>query len=287
MQDVNDILSGFFDKMGSTGHIEPQEGMFVDKDGWVRCKVCGELREHELKQFPGHFVPCICACGRARRADEAIQRRESEQMRQAKELYKFSAMDEAKRSATFANATINDDVKRAFGVAKSYVEHWPSILRGDEPYKDMRGLLFYGPTGTGKSYVAACIANELLAQAVPVLVTSITRLVGNKDDELAETLRAMRKAKLLVLDDLGAERGTDYRLEQVYNVIDSRYDSRLPMVITTNLTMDQMKTGVDARYNRIWERIRSTCYPVKMAGGSWRKSKTLETMSKLRDIYGG
>lgn len=59
----------------------------------------------------------------------------------------------------------------------------------------------------------------------------------------------MNQSKLLIIDDLGAERGTDYSLERVYDIIDSRYRSNKPIILTTNLTMEQMKNCEDIRYN--------------------------------------
>ena len=58
-------------------------------------------------------------------------------------------------------------------------------------------------------------------------------------------------AKLVIFDDLGAERSTDYALEKVYNIIDTRYRNKLPMILTTNLTIDDMKSESDIRYSRI------------------------------------
>ena len=88
-----------------------------------------------------------------------------------------------------------------------------------------QGLLLYGPVGTGKSYTAACIANALMEKEIPVVMTSFVKILQdiqmmNKGESgYLDTLNA---ARLLIIDDLGAERDTVYALEKVYNVIDSR-----------------------------------------------------------------
>ena len=97
----------------------------------------------------------------------------------------------------------------------------------------------------------------------------------------------MNSAKLVIFDDLGAERNTDYALEKIYNIIDSRYRRKLPMLLTTNLTIDEMKDEEDRRYSRIYDRIFETCYTMQFTGPSWRKkeaSRRFTEMEKLFDV---
>ena len=89
------------------------------------------------------------------------------------------------------------------------------------------------------------------------------------------------------IDDLGAERGTDFTLEKVYDIIDSRYRSGKPAIFTTNLTMGQMKECTDIRYNRIYDRIFEMCYPVKFSGLSWRKREAAGRYASMKKILEG
>ena len=89
----------------------------------------------------------------------------------------------------------------------------------------------------------------------------ILKEVGTFDDDNGK-IEKMNQSKLLIIDDLGAEIGTDYSLERVYDIIDSRYRRNKPIILTTNLTMEQMKNCEDIRYNRIYDRIFEMCYPV-------------------------
>lgn len=280
MRTSGDILSEAFYGLGSADHIEANEGDYIGPDGVLHCGVCREGKEYRLPN--GNYVPALCLCGRKRRAAEEMRRIEAEQMQRVRELAQYSIMDERLRTATFAQARETEDSKRPLRIAKRYVEHWSDVSVGE-----LNGLLLYGPTGTGKSFLAACIANALMDKSVPVLMTSIVKLTGIHPEELGETVRQMKRAHLLILDDLGAERGTDFKLEQVYNVIDERCNNKKPMVVTTNLSMEQMKNAGDMRYNRIWERVRSMCYPVRMDGESWRKRRTLEALERLRKMYEG
>ena len=108
-----------------------------------------------------------------------------------------------------------------------------------------------------------------------------------EDIQIFLNRRKPGQSKLLIIDDLGAERGTDYSLERVYDIIDSRYRSNKPIILTTNLTMEQMKNCEDIRYNRIYDRIFEMCYPVKVSGLSWRKREAASRYAATKQILEG
>lgn len=146
-------------------------------------------------------------------------------------------------------------------------------------------VLLYGPVGTGKSYAAACIANELLNQKIPVIMTSfvkILQMIQDKQVEESELIARLNNAKLLIIDDLGTERNTDYGLEKVYNVIDSRYLAGKPLILTTNLMLTDMKENMDTRYKRIYDRIFAMCFPHRVAGASWRMNQAADRYDEMR-----
>ena len=152
-------------------------------------------------------------------------------------------------------------------------------------YKENQGLILYGSVGTGKSYAAAIIANELLEKKVQVVMTSFIKIlkdVSTFDD--SERLQIITNASLLIIDDFGAERGTDYAIEKVYDIIDGRYRSNQPIILTTNLSIEQMKSCDDIRYSRIYDRIFEMCYPVKVNGFSWRKKEAASRYGEVKKI---
>ena len=77
---------------------------------------------------------------------------------------------------------------------------------------------------------------------------------------------------LLILDDFGMERGTEYGLEQVYNVIDSRYRSGKPLIVTTNLTLTELQNPQDTPHARIYDRLLEMCAPVCFSGENFRRA---------------
>ena len=87
-----------------------------------------------------------------------------------------------------------------------------------------------------------------------------------------------------MFDDLGAERDSDYALEKVYGIVDARYRKQLPMIVTTNLPMEQMKGEEDIRYRRIYDRIFENCYPMQFTGPSWRRVEATRRFSEMSSL---
>ena len=89
---------------------------------------------------------------------------------------------------------------------------------------------------------------------------------------------------LLIIDDLGVERSTEYAMEQMFFVIDSRYRSRRPMIITTNLKLDELKNPSDLAHARIYDRILERCAPILFAGKNFREENAGATKQAAKDI---
>jgi len=107
--------------------------------------------------------------------------------------------------------------------AHSYVELWEQMKA------ENHGLVLWGNVGSGKSYFAGCIANALMEREIPVCMTNFATILNNLfygSENRNEYIVRLCSYPLLILDDFGMERGTEYGLEQVYNVIDSRYISK-------------------------------------------------------------
>ena len=166
--------------------------------------------------------------------------------------------------------------------ARAYVENWK------EAYKSNIGLLLFGDVGTGKSFFAGCIANALLDQDVPVLMTNfptiLNRLTGMFSEDRSEFIASFDEYDLLIIDDLGVERSTEYAMEQMFFVIDSRYRSRRPMIITTNLKLAELKNPPDLAHARIYDRILERCAPILFDGNNFREENAGATRQAAKDI---
>ena len=186
-------------------------------------------------------------------------------------------MDSTLAAVKFSGADQSGDNASSIAKCRRYAEKFAQMRR------DNRGLLLFGGVGTGKTYTAACIANELLAQGIPVVMTSLVKLIDGGTDELCSRMAAI---DLLILDDLGAERSTDYALEQIYNIVDSRYRSRKPLIVTTNLTLDEIRHPQDTAHARIYDRLLEMCVPISCIGVSFRKENAQEKLERLKSLIG-
>ena len=95
---------------------------------------------------------------------------------------------------------------------------------------------------------------------------------------------ASRTGRKHIIDDFGMERGTDYGLEQVFHVIDTRYRSNKPLIATTNRPLDELKKPTDTAHSRIYDRLLSMCVPIRFTGVNFRQEtakRKMETMKKL------
>lgn len=263
----------------------------VGENGLLCCSICNEPVE-KVVYFPLFDGKCgtvpkkvhvICKCQIEKRKEYERRMQFDEEQRKINELRRLSLMDQRLKEIRFRCYKITDSNRKIFKIASNYVEHF------DEMFEKHQGILFWGNVGTGKSYTAAAIANELIDRKTPVIMTSFIKLlkeIGSFDEDTGYMDR-LNLAKLLIIDDLGAERGTDYALEKVYDIIDSRYRSGKPIILTTNLEIEQMKNCDDIRYNRIYDRIFEMCYPVKVDGFSWRKREAASRFGDIKKILEG
>ena len=167
--------------------------------------------------------------------------------------------------------------------AHRYVEQWQAMR------SENRGLLLWGGVGTGKSFLAGCIANALMEQEVPVRMTNFARILNKLNSSFSgrnDIVDKLCRYPLLVIDDFGMERGTEYALEQIYNIVDSRYRSRKPLIVTTNLTLDEIRHPQDTAHARIYDRLLEMCIPVSCIGVSFRKENAQEKLERLKLLIG-
>ena len=167
-------------------------------------------------------------------------------------------------------------------MARDYVDKWSDALSSNT------GLVLWGDVGTGKTFFAACIANALVEQNVSVKMTNFSTILNDlfAESDKNKYLDRLNKHSLLIIDDLGIERGTEYALEQVYNVIDTRYKSGKPLIITTNLTLDELKYPTDIPHKRIYDRVLGMCVPVMFNGVNFRKEEAAVKMEAAKKLFG-
>ena len=252
---------------------------YLAEDGCFRCKICRQPTRTKL-HIPGFgdFEPSItCDCDKKAEAE----RKERERLEELDRKRRICFNQPAMRSWNFAN----DDRAnpRLSDVMARYAEHFPQFL------KEGKGLLLYGSVGTGKSYYAACIANRIIDKGYSAKMTNFATLT-NDLSSMGEGKNAyiddLGRYALLIIDDLGAERRSEYMQEIIFNIIDSRYRSGKPMIITTNLSGEEIRNPENTGYARIYDRLLGCCFPQEVSGPSRRKKELKDSFESMRSILG-
>jgi DNA replication protein DnaC len=253
-----------------------------EKDGLLYCGKCNTPKQVEVLLCGKISKPyCMCEC-------EA--KAYEEQQARNREIFRREEIERNRSSGFLDLDMINcrfeyDDKgnEKISGISQRYVEHFQTM------YKRGKGLIFSGGTGTGKSFMAACIANALIDKGFKCLVTSFPRII-NELSGMFEGKQAyindLNRYALLVIDDLAVERNTDYTAEIVQNVIDSRYRSGLPLIVTTNLSISEIMQPTDIRKQRLFSRLKEMCLPIEVTGQDRREKKFEENFSSLSSLLG-
>jgi len=251
------------------------------------CEVCGQPIQKIINILGTQKkVKVICLC-REKELKELNEKAEQQdrQMRLDR-VMKNSLMDDTFKKKTFEVWDRKKGNEKIYHIAKKYSDNFQKMKAENV------GLLFHGNPGNGKTYAAVAIANDLLNRSVPVVCVSINSLLNriketyNKWGQEGEDtiLKNLANADLVIIDDLGTEFKGEWSVSRVYNIIDSRYRNGLPLIITTNFTMQDLKM----RYgDRTHDRILEMCTPVHNDKASLRSEKQQEKSKLLRELLGG
>jgi len=273
MNDIENII-----RRMSASQVE--QGDYTGEDGLLYCGKCRTPKQFRMDMPPmeGRLLPCPCRCEQERLDREAAEQEARRHRQAVAELKRRGFTDPAMREWTFANDNGRCPQMKH---AHFYVEHWDTMLA------ENIGYLLWGGVGTGKSYFAGCIANALIEQEIAVRMTNFALILNDltasfegRNDYIAQLCRAM----LLIIDDFGMERGTEYGLEQVYNVIDSRYRSRKPLIVTTNIPLHDLQHPLDTAHARIYDRLLEMCAPIRFSGENFRKITAQDKLARLKNL---
>lgn len=257
------------------------DGDYVGEDGLYRCGKC-----HSKKQtfFTGlgdkRLVPCICDCEAAeRQAEEDARKHRELVMRLRKKCFKNQKMTEW----TFAN---DDGLTPKFITAmKNYVENF------DKFKEEGKGILLFGSVGGGKTYLTACVANALINKGVPCVFKTFRDIENETNglypEEKTRYLDTLNSYALMILDDLGAERDTEFMQKDiVYAIINARYLANLPVLVTSNYTREELLNPKDLTQQRVFSRLFEMCTPVELTGKDRRKMALKDNIGEMKTILG-
>ena len=265
---IQDVVSGIMRETENATN----EGMKAADDyrdtetGLLMCGKCHTRKQKNIS-FLGEerIVGCLCRCAAEELEKDRARREAEENLMRIRQMKSAGLQDKAFYNYTFERC---DASQENAIYAKRYAEHFSELAMTGQ------GLLFWGNVGTGKTFLAGCIANALLDKKIPVLMTSFPKILnalgGLYSAERNEYLASLNRYSLLVIDDMGIERESQYTLETVYVVIDERYMSCKPFIITTNIQLETLKNPHDLEHARIYDRIMERCMPVFFGGRNYR-----------------
>jgi len=278
MDGLMDVVAAVEQKAAANATAAPGD---YEKDGLLYCGKC-----HTPKQHRGEFlgivkiVPCICKC-RAAELQAAERQREAEKLQERIKCQRKAGFLESDMQHWTFSADDGAD-PRIMRAAKKYVDNFAQFK------EQGKGLLLYGGVGTGKTFAAACIVNALIDTGKPCLMTNFARVLNTlwSIEEKQAYIDSFNKFDLLVLDDLGTERRSEYAQENVFNVIDARYRAKLPLIITTNLSIEEIKKPDSVGNSRIYDRVLEMCHPVEVNGHSRRRKKVAADFKGMNELLG-
>ena len=260
----------------------PEMEDYIGEDGLLYCGKCHTPKEAYFPEgkelFGRDRHPAECDCQRAAREQRQAAEEHRRHVEAVENLKQRAFADSAMQQWTFEN---DNGRNPQTGIARRYAEHW------EEMQAENIGYLLWGGVGTGKSYFAGCIANALMEQEIPVRMTNFALILNDLTASFEgrnEYIARLCRAPLLILDDFGMERGTEYGLEQVYNVIDSRYRSRRPLIVTTNLSLQDLQHPQDTAHARIYDRLLEMCAPIRFSGENFRRATAQDKLARLKNL---
>ena len=251
-----------------------------ESDGLIYCSKCRTPRQCKI-EHDGQYItlPVRCLCQKESDEQEEAEFQKRQRLIRIEHLKANGLQDKCLHDYTFANdkGYNADEMKKAH----RYVTEWDTMR------SENRGLLLWGNVGTGKTFIAACIADALIEKGVPVLMTNFSKILNTLTPMFSVDRNAfidsLNQYSLLIIDDLGIERNSEFALEQVFSVIDARYRSNKPLIITTNLTIDEMNHA-DLAHTRIYDRILERCTPLMVNNQNIRKLNAEKNLKEARKL---
>ncbi len=252
--------------------------MKMETSNRVERRVCATHGEYEAKivnlagrELGGHCPTCMAERD-AKEQDRQRMVQADQERRRVEGLFQRAGIPPRFQGRTFDNYQANNEGQaRALRKARAYADSWPQMKAAGTC------LIFSGNAGTGKTHLACAIANELMGQGVSSLFTTVSDAMraikrtydGGSNLTEIQAIATFVDPQLLILDEVGGNRGTEYELQLMFDIINKRYENCRPTIILTNLdpaalrehlgerVMDRLREGGGKLVAFTWESFRA------------------------------
>ncbi len=277
MEQVNNIFGRAFDNMNK--NVLNKENGDYKKDGLIYCGHCKTAKQ-QIKNIAGQdrIIPLTCDCRKKELEDLEKRQRDYKRQMQVESLRSMAFDYDLLYSQTFDK---DDGSLEHRKLGLNYVENFEKME------KENIGLLFTGNVGTGKTFLASAIANALIEKNIKVKMTNFSKILNdmtNFEINKNKYIENLNKFRLLIIDDFGMERGTSFATEHIFNIIDSRYRANKPVILTTNLSIENLTNQTELREKRIYSRILEMATPIIFNGENHRLKITREKAKKFNAL---
>lgn len=255
-------------------------------NGKPYCVKCGEPRFVEID---GQFHRCLCGCQAAALEEEEKQERERRAVELFRRNQKLSAIGERYIEARFKTAEIIADNAEQYRVCKLYCDNANAVMERNV------GLYLVGENSTGKTYLTACMCNELISRGYTCLYTSLLSILAeiqksfHNDEGLgqAQVVEMIANKDFVFIDDLGKEfiGGKSAFAEKILlDVINARYNNGKPTIFSSNYSIKELASRFSldrAIIERIGEMVGKV---IELHGHNFRKEKWKEKANFLKSL---
>ena len=234
---------------------------------WLELRIGGRV----LKRLAKYCKPCEAEnewAAEADRAEAHMRARAARHREVVAEIKEAGMLGERFGACTFDGW---QEVKGTEAAVRECIE----FVKG-ERWKSGAGLILTGATGCGKSHLAAAVLNALAEQEYRVCFANVPELFAKVRQSFGDDAE-VREAKLMepvldagvtVLDDVGAEKASDWTQERIYQIVDYRYRRKASTILTSNLDAAGLEKAIGSRS---MDRLLEVCKIVKLTAGSYRR----------------
>lgn len=246
----------------------------------VVCEHCGDLVPPMEVEVLGRtrWVQPVCKCEADIRKEEIVKYQNVQREREVRELFSISDLGERFQSSTFDNFTMRTGAEKALKIAQHYSENFDDF--------GYESILLWGVPGNGKSHLAAAVHNQLREKgkvvvfiSMPDLLKKIKATFGQgKTESEEQILKALKICDLLIIDDIGAEKTSEWVEEIIFLIIDNRYRRKKPIMATSNLEPKELSGKIG---NRAYDRMLEISQPIENKATSYRRELAKGRRSKF------